>query len=124
MKYKVNNPAREFKIGYQDSITVRDCAHIELEPGELITLTTESGTELDILKKEWGYYATPSLNNRLPKFGLRSALVRSPDGRFFLVMIEDGKKKEFEKYLASENLEVVTWMDSNDSLENLRQKLK
>lgn len=121
MRYHPKNPPREYKVGKDERITIKDCAHIELAPEEQITLTTTSGTEFDVLKKEWGYYATPSLNGRLPEFGLKSALVRSPIGRYFLVLVEESKRQDFLAYIAFENLEVAAWLDDDASLERIRQ---
>ena len=36
-------------------------------------LTFRNGkSEYDVAKKNWGYYATPSINNRLKKFKFRT----------------------------------------------------
>lgn len=120
MDFHPNLPPREYRVGKDAAVVIRDCAHIELEADEQITLTTPSGTEFDVLRKSWGYYATPSLNGRLLDFGLHSALVRSPQGRFYLVMVEKEKRQEFLDYIAFEALEVAAWLDNAPALEKIR----
>jgi hypothetical protein len=114
-----NTPPREYRVGKDAGITIRDCAHIELSPDEQITLTTPSGTEFDVLRKSWGYYATPSLNGRLPEFHLHAALVRSPQGRYYLVLVEKDKRQEFLDYIAFEKLSVTAWLDSSPAIEKV-----
>ena len=67
---------------------------IQLEPDEQVTFVTDSGSEYDVARKSWGYYATPSLNSRLAGFGLRGVLVRGDDGKAYLFLVEMGKASE------------------------------
>jgi hypothetical protein len=120
MIFNPKNPPREYRVGKDAAITIRDCARIELADDEQITLTTRSGTEFDVLRKDWGYY-TPSLNGRFPEFGLRPALVRSSQGRYYMVLVEEAKRQVFLDYIAFEKLEVVAWMDSGPDLERFRK---
>ncbi len=120
MKVDSKIPPREYRVGRDQAICIKDCAHIELGDDEQITLTTQSGTEFDILRKSWGYFATPSLNGRLLDFRLHAVMIRSPQEKFYLVLVEEAKRQEFLDYIAFENLEVAAWMDSNPSLEKLK----
>ena len=104
-------PPREFNVGRDGGITIRHCADLELDPDEQVTLVTGSGTEYDVVRKDWGYYATPSLNGRLPEHGLRPALVRNDEGRVYLLLVERGKEPSFDEYLSAERLTVVSWLD-------------
>lgn len=63
------------------------------------------------MRKDWGFYATPSLNARLPSFGLRGALIENTQGRFFVVLVERGHEPEWEAYRQVEQLTVVRWLD-------------
>jgi hypothetical protein len=45
-----------------------------LEPDEQVTLTTRR-RQYDVAPKEWGFYAAPSLNGRLPQFKLQAVLI-------------------------------------------------
>ena len=119
MKFKEIIPSRTFEVGRDKSIEIADCAQIELAPNEQITLKTESGSEYDITRKSWGYYATPSVNGRLKCFGLKTALVKSPAAKFYILLVESGKEEEFQKYLKMEELKIICWLDNDEHLGNL-----
>jgi hypothetical protein len=112
MRVERRVPPREFQVG---SITLRHCADVELEPDEQITLVSGSGTEYDIVRKPWGYYATPSTNRRLAEHGLRAALAANLDGRVALLLVERGHENEFEAYLSAERMRVVAWLDDDEA---------
>ena len=85
---------------------------------------TESGAEYDVARKDWGFYATPSLNGRLETFGLRGVLIRNTlTGRYFVLLVERGREDAFAAYMAQESLEVVAWLDGTDALDALRARL-
>lgn len=121
MNIKPTEPVREFRVGYDDHpITLKDCAHISLEADEQITLLGPEGSEVDVVRKEWGYYAIPSLNGRLLRFGLHAALIRSEgDGKFFVLLVEDGKQPAFHDYLAQTHQQLVCWLDDTETLNRL-----
>jgi len=123
MKFIPTEPPRIFSVGHQHPIDLKDCAHIKLEADEQVTFVTDSGAEYDVVQKSWGFYATPSLNRRLPKCGFRAALVKSPDGRFYIMLVERGQEEAFDQYLAIERQIVVFWLHSDKQLETLKQKL-
>lgn len=123
MKLKRNDPPRIFKVGSDHKIQIKDCAHIELEPNEQITLFTENGAEFDVARKEWGYYATPSLNGRLKKHGLRAVLVKSPASLFYVWLVEKGKEAGFQDYLNREGHVIISWLDDQESLEALERRM-
>ncbi|MCI0564623.1 MAG: hypothetical protein MN733_39650 [Nitrososphaera sp.] len=123
MKFTVVDPPRVFNVGRSEIIQLKDCAHIELEPDEQVTFMTESGAEYDVARKSWGFYATPSLNGRLQKFGLRGVLVKSPDMKFYVFLVERGKESDFHHYLNAEGQTIVCWLDSNQELQTLERKL-
>ena len=122
MKFTPIDPPRVFSVGHDHAIQLKDCARLELKPDEQVTFLTESGAEYDVVRKAWGFYATPSLNRRLPKFGLRAALVKSADGTFYVMLVEQGKQTEFQRYLEQEHLQVVRWLDSGPVLEALARE--
>lgn len=120
MKFDEKNPPRAFPVGNAQKFDMKDCGNLHLEPDEQVTLTTESGGEYDVSRKDWGFYATPSLNGRLPSFGLRGVLIKNRDtGRFFVFLVENGRNAEFEEYLRVENLAIIAWLDSDESLKQL-----
>lgn len=124
MEFVQNIPPRTFEAGRSKSIKIKDCAHIELAPDEQITLLTGSGAEYDVARKDWGFYATPSLNGRLKEFGLRAALVKNSINKFYIFLLETGKEDAFNEYLDVEKHEVICWLDSDSELEELERKIK
>jgi hypothetical protein len=85
---------------------------------------TESGAEYDVAAKDWGFYATPSLNGRLQQFGLRGVLIRNRGtGRYFILLVEAGKEPLFDAYCEQENLAVITWLDNTEALDSLAAAL-
>ena len=44
---------------------------IQLDNNDLITFLTKDNKEWDVVKKNWGFYATPSINDRLFNQGFR-----------------------------------------------------
>ncbi|WKZ36509.1 MAG: hypothetical protein QY332_01040 [Anaerolineales bacterium] len=110
MKLKIIEPPREFKAG--SSINMKDCARIELLADEQVTFLTESGAEYDVARKNWGYYATPSLNGRLINNGFKAALTKNTgSGRYFVMLVEYDKQELFFKYLDGESMILVEWLD-------------
>lgn len=121
MKIELSNPPRIFHIPLPNGerITLSDCAHITLGVDEQITLFTDNGNEYDITRKDWGYYATPSLNRRLAHFHLRAVLVRGLNDTFFINLVEQGHEENFQQYLDYHNIRVVAWLDTLEALEHL-----
>jgi hypothetical protein len=119
MKLQVIDPPRAFKVGLGKIIELKDCAHINLNENEQITLKTEAGAEYDVTRKSWGFYATPSLNGRLQRFNLRGGLIRNRLGQYYVVLVEKGKESAFEEYLQIESLDIITWLDNNESLNRI-----
>jgi hypothetical protein len=106
------------------SFEMSDCGALSLEPDEQVTFVTADGGEYDVARKEWGFYATPSLNGRLSRFGLRAVLVRNRlTDRYFVLLVDRGREPEFADYLARESCDVVTWLDSTEALSRLRDAL-
>jgi len=124
MKFDELNPPRVFTVGNSVRFDMRDCGRVALQPDEQVTFTTESGGELDVARKDWGFYATPSLNGRLKDFGLRAVLVRNTlTDRYYVLVVERGKEAAFDAYLVQESCEVVYWLDTTEALEALRVKV-
>lgn len=124
MKFEPKEPPRAFLVGNAAKFEMRDCGTVRLGPNEQVTFVTDSGAEYDVARKDWGFYATPSLNGRLEGFGLRGVLIKNRGtGRFFVVLVERGAEPRFESYCAVENLAVVTWLDSAAALDDLQRRL-
>ena len=99
MKIKKKN--RKFKVGFND-IILKEVAKIELNKNELVTFVNGK-SEYDIVKTNWGYYATPSINSRLKKFNIKTCIIRNKTTKnIFITLIEKNKTKVFKKYLKDE----------------------
>lgn len=116
MKIEPRNPPRAYEVGRTVKLQMKDCGTVRLEPDEQLTFTTEAGAEYDLARKDWGFYATPSLNGRLQQFGLRAVLVKNMIGRFFVLLVESGKEPLFDQYVAVEELCIIAWLDSAENL--------
>ena len=124
MKYDSIDPPREFPVGQYEKIIIKDCGKIEMNPDEQVTFVTPTGTEYDVARKSWGYYATPSLNGRLKNFHLRGALMRGETGKLWVALIEQGQESDFEAYLIMEHLTLVCWLDSDEQVDKLVHRMR
>ena len=83
-----------------------------------------SGTEVDVTRKSWGYYATPSLNGRLREHGLRAALGRracrgtaTTASRMYLLLVERGPRATTSRPTSTaEEMRVVAWLDTDEAV--------
>lgn len=125
MKLLPKDPPRRFFVGGGVKFDMKDCGSLVLNSDEQITLVTDKGAEYDVARKDWGFYATPSLNGRLEQFGLRAVLIKNREtGRYFVLLVESGYEPAFDTYCGQENLEVITWLDSTQVLDQLAEKVK
>ncbi|MSO88398.1 MAG: hypothetical protein EXQ89_00205 [Rhodospirillaceae bacterium] len=112
MKLAPIEPPREFRVGRERDITLRHVADVALAADEIVTFTTASGTEYDVVRKSWGYYATPSLNSRLTRFRLRPVLtLNRSTGHRFVMLVEIGKETDFLAYIEKESIAILGWLD-------------
>lgn len=121
MKLHQIQPPRTFTVGADGSIVISHCADIDLAPDELVTFRTKKGRQYDVGYKEWGFYATPSVNKRLVDQGFRTALVINPLGHLFVMLVESGKEALFDEYLTSEDQQVLCWLDDNEDIDRVRR---
>lgn len=111
MKTSFKDKPREYQVGLDGQITIKDMGQITLEPDEQVTFTTPAGAEYDLARKDWGYYATPSVNDRLKRFGFKTALVRNSKGQIYIMLVEKERMSSFEAYLAEEKNHILQWLD-------------
>tara|TARA_B110000503_G_C6878160_1_gene301538 strand:- start:10 stop:336 length:327 start_codon:yes stop_codon:yes gene_type:complete len=106
---EINKKNRKFKVGI-NNITLNEVAKISLKSNEMITFVNGK-IEYDIVKKNWGYYATPSINSRLLNFSLKTCIIKSKvTNNSFIILVQKNKKKEFNKYLKDEKCIVIKWL--------------
>ena len=55
------------------------------------------------MRKSWGYYATPSLNRRLPSTACARRCANA-DGRLCVLLVEAGHEADFDAYLADQSM--------------------
>ena len=105
---------REFFIQSSSGLNkLYDCAHIILDPNEQITFVTNDGSQYDFACKEWGFYATPSINVRLKKEGFKTALVKNGQGKLYVMVVESSKLLKFKQYLEEDNQTILEWLDEH-----------
>jgi hypothetical protein len=116
VKFDSREPPRRFEV---NGALMSDCGSARLAPGEQITFVTEAGGEYDVARQSWGFYATPSLNGRLGRFGLRPLLARNGAGKFFILLLERGRGDELAAYLREQDMQVVCWLDDEATLQSI-----
>jgi hypothetical protein len=116
MNFIPNTPARDFIVGAIPML-MHDCGTMFLNQNEQITFKRESGAEYDVTAKDWGFYATPSTNGRLSKFGFRTALVsNTKNKRRYVLLVEKGFEDSFNSYLNAESLVIEMWLDNEPEI--------
>jgi len=111
MKIQIKDPPRKYRSGLHNQIEINDCGEVHPESNEQLTFFTKSGKEYDVAAKDWGFYATPSMNGRLVKQGFKTALVRNSRDQYFIMIVDKEMKKEFHDYLDEEKQVVEEWLD-------------
>ena len=116
MKIHLYEKPRVFHIK-EGNVTISDYGKINLEPNELVSFRTPSGSECDFVAKEWGFYPTSSPNNRMKKEGFKTALVRNKNNKIQLNVVEEDKMDLYKSYLLSHYvpLKIVCWLDELDA---------
>ena len=105
--YKRIKP-RKFLVSKKNNIILKDGGKIFLNENENLTITCKEQKDFEICRKEWGYYATPSLNFRLKKKGLKAVLVKQKL-KYFILLVDVRKRKKFKDYIKIENYKIIKW---------------
>lgn len=111
MKIKKRKVPRPFVVGMKKKLIIRDMGEVYLAPNEQLTFITESKKKYDLARKDWGFYATPSVNSRLKKEGFKTAVVKNQLKRIFVMIVEKKKIQKFKKYCKDQNQEILFWLD-------------
>lgn len=116
MKLNINKDARLFNV---KGVTIKDFGKISLAENEMISFQTNSKKEYDFVAKEWGFYASPSLNSRLKKEGFKTALVVNETNQVYVMVVEKDKIEKFKIYLKdNQDNRVICWLDEFFKEEN------
>ena len=109
LKLDLLDKARVFSVKGHE---IKDLGKIRLEKNELITFKTRSGKNFDFVAKEWGFYATPSINDRLKKEGFKTALVVNEIDQLYIMTVEEDKLDIFSEYLKkNQDNKLICWLD-------------
>ena len=114
---KIIKTNRNFIVGINKKIKINHGANIFLNNDEQITFIFKNKQEYDVVKKNWGYYATPSINYRLKINSFKTALVKNNKNRNFIMIVNKGNLKIFNKYLSDESMKLISWLD-NEEIKN------
>ena len=98
MQIKKKN--RIFETGIS-KIKIKDCGSIKLKNNNQITFKSKN-SEYDVCKKNWGYYATPSINRRLKNFGFRTFIISNKQKEIYIFLVHKNKIQLFKNYLKKE----------------------
>ena len=116
MKSYIKIKPRVFTVGNNNQFAIKDYGSIHLNPDEQISFLDNENCEYDVTKKDWGFYATPSINGRLVKFNYKSALVINRKKMVYLMLCKIGKENEFKNYLATEGQQIICWLNDQKSI--------
>lgn len=109
MKLEVKETPRSFTVKGHE---VKDFGKIILDSDDMISFKTKSGKEYDFVAKDWGFYASPSINSRLKKEGFKTALVVNESNQLYVMVVDNDKIDEFKKYLkVNQNNRLISWLD-------------
>lgn len=100
---KIKKLKKKIKIG---KLILKKTADIQLLNNEFITFK-DKNKEYDFSKKNWGYYISPSLNNRLKKNSYVVVIIKNKLNRFFLCGVKKTEKKSFTSYLKETEQKVI-----------------
>lgn len=92
-------------------IKLKHVANIYLKSDEMITFLDFKKNEYDVVKKSWGYYATPSIDKRLKKNFYETYLVKNAaTNNKFIFIVNIKKKKDFKIYIKKNNIKIIKFL--------------
>jgi len=79
--------------------------------------------EYDVVKKNWGYYVTPSINKRLKFYGYSVAIIKNLHGKYFICIVNVDKRRDFYQYLKKDKQKIILWLKKSnlDLLEKINK---
>ena len=101
---------RIYESGMNKKIYIKDVGRIYLNNNEQVTFVTKNNAKHDVVRKDWGFYATQSINSRLKK-NFRTALVVNKVKRVYIMLVEKRFISKFNKYCKQEDQKVLAWLD-------------
>jgi hypothetical protein len=119
---KINKKNRKFSVGVNNKIKINHLADIFLNKNEMITFIDKNKMSYDVVKKNWGYYATPSINGRLKNNNFKTALVSNSQNKLYIMLVEKKKIGKFKKYCKDENQKIIIWLDEETKVKKIFSK--
>ena len=105
MRIKINKKPRKFIVGLKKTI-LKDLGKIYLNNNEQLTFIRKK-SQYDIVKKDWGYYATPSVNKRLKRFNFRTFITQNSFKAIYIMIVHKEKINQFKKYLKADKIKII-----------------
>jgi hypothetical protein len=110
----------------KNKINLFNKAHISLKDNEFITFIEKKKIktkQYDVVKKNWGYYATPSINKRLKFYGYSTVIIKNLYGKYFVCIVNEDKIRDFYQYLKNDRQKIVLWLKKSnlDLLEKINK---
>lgn len=109
---------RTFRVN--KSLQIKDCGEMIFFNNEMINIRIRNKKN-EITAKSWGFYLTPSINEKLKKNGFKCAIIKNKKNKFFFCLVINRKKEInlFNKYLKKDHQNLVTFFSIN-KLKNLK----
>lgn len=111
MKAKIKNKPRIFNVGFGNKYQVKDFGKIFMNANEQITFVNKN-REYDFGMKNWGYYATPSINGRLKNNDYKTFLVKNIYNKIYIMVVNNLKMNFFKDYINYENQKILMRLDN------------
>jgi len=111
MDFRKNKPPRKYQPVIDSDVEILDYGKIKLETNEQVSFINDNKKEYDFVAKEWGFYATPSINARLVDEGFKTALVKNKQNKYYIMVVDKEKIKIFQTYMLKSRQEIIEWLD-------------
>ena len=106
----IKKKSRKFTTGLKKKQVIKDVGIIKIKNNEMVSFQAGNKKFHEVTRKNWGFYATQSINHRLKKI-FKTALVKNTQGKIFLMLVEKDKIKKFKKYCLDERQIIIRWLD-------------
>lgn len=114
VKLKIKKNPRIYKVGIKNDILIRDFGTIKLNNNEQITFLFGK-QKYDFTQKEWGFYISQSINERVKNENFKIVLVKNQYSKYYLLSVSMSKIKEFRKYCKKEKQKVINWFNAKNT---------
>ena len=93
---------------------IKKAANIKLNNDCIITFISSDKKEYDFCKKKWGYYVTPSINQRLKNNNIKMAIIKNSFNKYYICAVDNNKMKQFFNYLKEDNQKIILWLNNKN----------